>query len=71
MEITKDFLEGRINSVREQGVKAANIVQQAIGAELALRETLAELEAESETSAVAGSATMQLDAEQEKDDAEE
>ncbi len=55
MEITKEFLEGRINSVREQGAKAANIVQQAIGAELALRETLAELEA----------------VEQEKDDAEE
>ncbi len=46
MEITKDFLEGRINSVREQGVKAANIVQQAIGAELALREILAEIEQE-------------------------
>ncbi len=56
MKITKVFLEGRINSVREQGVKAANIVQQAIGAELALREVLAEIETEDE---------------QEKDDAEE
>ena len=48
MEITRELLEGRIQNVREQGVKAANIVQQAVGAELAMRELIAELEAKPE-----------------------
>ncbi len=55
MEITKEMLEGRIESVHETGAKAAAIVQQAIGADLTLREILATLELK----------------EQEKDDAEE
>jgi hypothetical protein len=49
MEITKEMLEGKIQSVHTQGVRAAEIVQQAIGAEMVMRELLAELEAEKET----------------------
>ncbi len=71
MKITREYLEGEIKNVREQGFSAANLVQQAAGAELALQSVIAALEHESETSAVAGSAAMNFDAEQEKDDAEE
>ncbi len=71
MVVTREYLEGEIRSVREQGAAAANIVQQALGAEQALLSVIAALETESETSAVVGSAAMNFDAEQEKDDAEE
>ncbi len=44
MELTKKLLEDRIINVREQGAQAANIVQQAIGAELMLQELVREME---------------------------
>ncbi len=43
MELTKKLLEDRIVNVHEQGIQAANVVQQAIGAELMLRELLQEM----------------------------
>ncbi len=55
MDITREYLESEIENVREQGAAAANLVQQAAGAELALQSVIAALEAE----------------EQEKDHAEE
>ena len=48
MEITREYLEGEIVMVREQATAAANVVQQAAGAEMVLRSTLARLEAEEE-----------------------
>ncbi len=44
MQLTKKLLEDRIINVREQGAQAANIVQQAIGAELMLQELVREME---------------------------
>ncbi len=46
MDITREYLEGEIESVRRQAVTAANLVQQAIGAELALQSVIAALEKE-------------------------
>ncbi len=44
MELTKKLLEDKITYVREQGAKAAAMVQQTVGAELMLRELLQEVE---------------------------
>ncbi len=46
MDVTREYLEGEIRSVREQGVVAAQLVQQAIGAEMALLSVIAALEQE-------------------------
>ncbi len=43
MELTRKLLEDKITSVREQGARAANIVQQVMGAELVLQELLQEV----------------------------
>ncbi len=44
MEITREYLEDEIAKVRHQGAVAANIVQQALGAEMVLRSLVAALE---------------------------
>ncbi len=46
MDITREYLEGEIESIRQQAVVAANLVQQAIGAELALNSVILALEQE-------------------------
>ncbi len=43
MELTRKLLEDRIASIHEQGIRAANVVQQAVGAETVLQELLQEL----------------------------
>ncbi len=43
MELTRKLLEDKITYVREQGAKAAVMVQQTVGAELVLRELLQEV----------------------------
>ncbi len=48
MEITREYLEEEIAKVRHHGTVAANIVQQALGAEMALRSLIATLETHSE-----------------------
>ncbi len=44
MELTRKLLEDKITYVREQGAKAAAMVQQTVGAELMLQELLQEVE---------------------------
>ncbi len=43
MELTRKLLEDKLTYVREQGAKAAAMVQQTVGAELMLRELLQEV----------------------------
>jgi len=44
MEITREFLEAEIASVQEQAAAAANTMQQAVGATLALQSLIVALE---------------------------